>query len=193
MYLIYPLSIFCYNSKMHFSLFQSVVKVWQTVLPASLLTKLSSLVQVSQLQSSWVITNTKSVPLPEEQVQERIQDIPCPYEYLLHVYGNNHFRKIILLLDPDIEEREPEWFALILEIMDAIHFGAILVDDVADNSVLRKGHVAAHRIYGCSETINRAYLKIFEIVQKCNAVKPSATTFILDNLTQIHKGWLLPY
>ncbi|KIN03252.1 hypothetical protein OIDMADRAFT_120217 [Oidiodendron maius Zn] len=72
--------------------------------------------------------------------------------------------------------------------MDAIHFGAILVDDIADGSILRKGRTAAHHIYGSSETINRAYLRIFEVVEKCRATKPEAVPFILDNLTQIHKG-----
>lgn len=173
---------------MHSTLFQSVVNMWHMALPNTLFTTISSKLQVSRLQNSWAAPSTKNTSAPEKYVLEKIQEISCPYEYLLHVYGNNHFRKIIHLLDPTLEERDPKWVSLILEIMDAIHFGAILVDDVADNSMLRKGHTAAHRIFGCSETINRAYLRIFEIVEKCSAIKPSAIPFILDNLTQIHKG-----
>ena len=172
---------------MHFTLFQNVASMWHMVLPKALFTTILPKIQVSRLQNSWA-ASTRSISPPEKQVPEKIQEISCPYEYLLHVYGNNHFKKIIRLLDPTLEERDPNWFSLILEIMDAIHFGAILVDDVADNSMLRKGHTAAHRIYGCSETINRAYLRIFEIIEKCNATKPSAVRFIMDNLTQIHKG-----
>jgi geranylgeranyldiphosphate transferase len=112
----------------------------------------------------------------------------CPYEYIINIYGKNHFAKIVRLLDPTLEHQDPVSFALILEIMDAIHFGAILVDDVADNSMLRKGQTAAHRIYGTAETINRAYLVIFQVIEKCRIVKPSSIPFILDNLTQIHKG-----
>ncbi|ATZ50193.1 Bcpax1 [Botrytis cinerea B05.10] len=114
--------------------------------------------------------------------------ILCPYEYILDVYGPGHFTKILQILDPGLENNDPKWYQLILEIMDAIHFGAILVDDVADNSHLRKGRIAAHRIYGTAETINRAYLRIFEVIEKCRSAKPSAIPAILDNLTQIHKG-----
>lgn len=114
--------------------------------------------------------------------------LACPYEYILSLYGKNHFEKLIHCLDPTLEERDPDWFALILEIMDAIHFGAILVDDVTDNSRLRKGQLPAHKIYGSAETINRAYLRIFQVIGRCSEAKPSAVSFILDNLTQIHQG-----
>ena len=116
------------------------------------------------------------------------EEFECPYEYLLRIYGSNHFTNIVNILDPQLKLQDPNLFQLILEIMDAIHFGAILVDDVADNSVLRKGKLAAHRIYGSSETINRAYLRIFEVIEKCGRLRPSLIPYILDNLNQIHKG-----
>ena len=74
------------------------------------------------------------------------QEYECPYEYLLQTYGSNHFTKIVDILDPQLKSEDPNLFQLILEVMDAIHFGAILVDDVADNSTFRKGKLAAHRV-----------------------------------------------
>jgi Polyprenyl synthetase len=114
--------------------------------------------------------------------------IQCPYEYILAIYGRWHFGKLVHALDPALETRDPALFGLILEIMDAVHFGAILVDDVADNSVLRKGELAAHHIYGASETINRAYLRLLEVTVKCTRLRPALTPFLLECLTQIHKG-----
>lgn len=142
----------------------------------------------SWFQYLWPSVVIDTEPTPTTPAPKVHNEISCPYEYILSTYGPAHFTKIIRWLDPTLEEKNPEWFALILEVMDAIHFGAILVDDVADGSKLRKGRTAAHRIYGSSETINRAYLRIFEVVEKCRAAKPSAIPFILDNLTQIHKG-----
>ena len=118
------------------------------------------------------------------------EDIRCPYEYVVSAYGRNHFKGIVQVLDPDFERRDPELYALVLEIMDKIHFGAIMVDDVADNSMLRKGVSAAHRIYGPSETINRAYLKILNTVKKFATVKPSYILLLLNNLAEIHQGML---
>lgn len=114
--------------------------------------------------------------------------VDCPYEYILGVYGRNHFENIVNNLDPDLKTRDPVLFALILEIMDAVHFGAILVDDVADNSTLRKGKPAAHLLFGSSETINRAYLRICEVITKCVQERPSLVPYVLENLKEIHKG-----
>jgi len=69
--------------------------------------------------------------------------------------------------------------------MDAIHFGAILVDDVADNSLLRKGKSTAYCLYGSSETINRAYLRILEVIARCYKQRPSLVPYILLALTQV--------
>lgn len=112
----------------------------------------------------------------------------CPYQYILDVYGRYHFQNIVQVLDADLEKRDGTSFELILELMDAIHFGAILVDDVADGSLIRKGQPAAHVIFGEAETINRAYLRIFEVIEKVRQEKPHLLPFVLDNLTQIHKG-----
>lgn len=122
------------------------------------------------------------------KTQSPLRDIECPYEYILQVYGRHHFTTMVNILDPKLSKKDPVLFKLILDVMDVVHFGAILVDDVADNSTLRKGKTAAHCIYGSSETINRAYLRIFEVITACKKQRPSMIPFILDNLTQIHEG-----
>lgn len=123
-------------------------------------------------------------------VTEVTRKFDCPYEYLLNAYGKNHFKKIFKFLAPDLQAIDPELFALALEVLDTVHFGAILVDDIADESTLRKGQVAAHRIFGSSETINRAYLVIFKSILKCQQRKPETIPFILDCVTDIHQGIL---
>lgn len=112
----------------------------------------------------------------------------CPYDYLLNTYGPHHFKKIISFLKPNLQEEDPQLYNLVLEVMDTVHFGAILVDDVADESMLRKGKVAAHRIYGSPETINRAYLVILNAMMKCQRERPELVPFILDCITEIHQG-----
>ena len=114
----------------------------------------------------------------------------CPYEYILGTYGQRHFSKFVDSLKPGLKLKDPVLWDLVLEVMDAVHFGAILVDDVADNSLVRKGKPAAHCIYGPSETINRAYLRILEIINKCLIERPSMVPYVLANLEQIHKGRL---
>lgn len=112
----------------------------------------------------------------------------CPYEYLLHTYGPHHFKNIISFLRPNLKETDPQLFDLALEVLDAVHFGAILVDDVTDNSKLRKGQPAAHHIYGSSEVVNRAYLVILNAMMKCQRTRPELVPFILGCITEIHQG-----
>ena len=117
-----------------------------------------------------------------------MRSFDCPYDYLLNIYGSQHFRKIVSFLNPGLQDQDAKLYGLVLEILDAVHFGAILVDDIADNSMLRKSEVAAHRIYGSSETINRAYLKIFDVITKCQKERPELMPFILESITEIHQG-----
>lgn len=122
---------------------------------------------------------------PKPTVQN---EITCPYEYILWIYGKRHFSKFVDTLKPNLNSEDPTLYELVLEVMDAVHFGAILVDDVADNSLIRKGKPAAHCIYGSSETINRAYLRIMEVVNKCLTQRPSLVPYVLANLEEIHEG-----
>jgi hypothetical protein len=117
----------------------------------------------------------------------------CPFDYIIELYGKGHFTKIVNTLDPKLELRDGVLYKLILEVMDTIHAGAILVDDIADNSALRKGKPAAHHIYGASETINRAYLRINEVILKCLRSRPTMIPFILECLTEIHKGTFIAH
>ena len=54
----------------------------------------------------------------------------CPYQYVLNIYGRNHFAGFVRKLSPDLEITNPKKWNMVLEIMDALHFCLILVDDV---------------------------------------------------------------
>lgn len=140
---------------------------------------------------SMLIRKCTVLKVAKSATQTPIRAFECPYDYLLHLYGPHHFKKIIAFLRPDLETDDPALFSLVLEVLDAVHFGAILVDDVTDNSKLRKGHLAAHHIYGSSETVNRAYLVILNIITKCQRERPELVPFILDCITEIHQGMLV--
>ena len=153
-----------------------------------------------KLSFSWrwgsAISKSSSKAVRERTSSEKEQlavevargDCDCPYEYILQVYGKHHFTTLVNVLNSQLKTQDPIQYQLILDIMDAVHFGAILVDDVADNSVLRKGKLAAHKVYGSSETINRAYLRIFEVIENIRRQRPAMIPFILQNLTEIHEG-----
>lgn len=45
---------------------------------------------------------------------------------------------------------------IILSIVDKLHNSSLMFDDIQDNSELRRGHPAAHMIFGIPQVINSA-------------------------------------
>ncbi|KFH44090.1 Geranylgeranyl pyrophosphate synthase-like protein [Hapsidospora chrysogenum ATCC 11550] len=93
-------------------------------------------------------------------------DPGCPFEYLLNIYGRHHFEPFVREFRPKLKEEDPVKYSLVLDIMDAVHFALVLVDDISDDSTQRKGKPAAHLIYGASETANRAYFVLTKVINR---------------------------
>jgi geranylgeranyl diphosphate synthase type 3 len=63
------------------------------------------------------------------------------------------------------------------------------IDDIQDNSVLRRGIPVAHKIYGVASTINAAnyaYLTGMKRVLSLN--HPEATTMYTEGLLEVYRG-----
>lgn len=63
------------------------------------------------------------------------------------------------------------------------------IDDVQDNSVLRRGIPVAHNIFGTAQTINSAnyvYFLALQEVRKLNS--PAAMEIYTEELLNLHKG-----
>ncbi|KAI1075207.1 prenyl transferase [Whalleya microplaca] len=112
----------------------------------------------------------------------------CPYEYTRGIYGRHHWVPFVTKLAPDLKESDPDRFAMVLEIMDCMHLCLIMVDDITDESDYRKGRPAAHVIYGRSETANRAYLRVSQILNKTTQEFPRLTPWLTQSLAEILEG-----
>lgn len=63
------------------------------------------------------------------------------------------------------------------------------IDDVQDNSILRRGIPVAHNIFGTAQTINSAnyvYFLALQEVRKLNS--PAAMDIYTEELLNLHKG-----
>ncbi|KAI0836663.1 prenyl transferase [Hypoxylon sp. FL0890] len=142
-------------------------------------------VAVSLLRDRWRALksgNTRMVNSPETSIPK------CPYEYTREIYGRHHWAPFVIKLAPNLKESEPKKFTIVLEIMDCIHLCLIMVDDIADESEYRKGRPAAHKIYGCSETANRAYLRVSQILNKTAQEFPRLAPWVTESLAEILEG-----
>ncbi|KAL7626888.1 hypothetical protein AAE478_003662 [Parahypoxylon ruwenzoriense] len=114
--------------------------------------------------------------------------ITCPYEYTREIYGRHHWAPFVTKLAPDLQESDPDRFTMVLEIMDCMHLCLIMVDDITDESDYRKGRPAAHNIYGRSETANRAYLRVSQILNRTTQEFPRLAPWLTQSLAEILEG-----
>ena len=70
-----------------------------------------------------------------------------------------------------------------------LHNASLLIDDIQDNSVLRRGNPCAHKIYGIASTINSANYVYFIGLEKILELgKPEAVTIFKDSMLELHRG-----
>ncbi|PKX90480.1 putative geranylgeranyl diphosphate synthase [Aspergillus novofumigatus IBT 16806] len=123
---------------------------------------------------------TQHYHLPGKKQPATITSYECPYSYIRQIYGHHHWSPL--------RKDDPAKYAIVNEIMDAIHLCLMLVDDISDGSELRRGHVAAHRIYGPSETANRAYYRVTQIIRRTTIEFPHLAPWLMQDLEQILEG-----
>jgi len=79
-------------------------------------------------------------------------------------------------------------------VIELIHSGTLIHDDIEDNSEKRRGKKALHLVYGEDVAINLGawmYFAVFQIINKANAsqaVKQRLTNAMIEELENCHKG-----
>nr|USS30769.1 BFT [Nectria nigrescens] len=78
--------------------------------------------------------------------------------------------------------------AAIREIVNLLHSSSLMLDDVEDNSRLRRGFPATHIIFGVSQTINSANLLIMKALKAAETLSPLAVRILIERLIDGHIG-----
>eukprot|EP01114_Cavostelium_apophysatum_P019453 TRINITY_DN627_c0_g1_i1.p1 TRINITY_DN627_c0_g1~~TRINITY_DN627_c0_g1_i1.p1 ORF type:complete len:347 (-),score=65.76 TRINITY_DN627_c0_g1_i1:54-965(-) len=114
-----------------------------------------------------------------------------PYNYLLEIPGKGVRSQLIQAFNRWLKIDDQRQTA-ITEIVNMLHTASLLIDDIEDNSKLRRGIPVAHSIFGVPATINCANLQYFVALQKCHELLKSsssqATFIFIDELINLHKG-----
>lgn len=111
-----------------------------------------------------------------------------PYEYLFAQPGKDIRSQLIAAFN--------EWLAVpaeslevITKVVGMLHTASLLVDDVEDSSLLRRGLPVAHSIFGTAQTINSANYVYFLALQELQKLKnPSAIDIYTEELLNLHRG-----
>lgn len=93
-----------------------------------------------------------------------------PYHYIQNIPGKNIRTKLLLALNHWYKV-EPDKLEQINQIVQIIHTGTIMHDDIEDDSHLRRGYPTAHVLFGTPIAINTAIYTMWkgmDIVLKLN-------------------------
>eukprot|EP00980_Cylindrotheca_fusiformis_P026540 scaffold16396_cov140-Cylindrotheca_fusiformis.AAC.1 len=83
----------------------------------------------------------------------------------------------------------PEVLHAIKEIVGMLHNASLMIDDIEDNSKLRRGIPVAHSIFGIPTVINSANYVYFLALEKCNSMgSPKAVNVFVGELLNLHRG-----
>lgn len=75
------------------------------------------------------------------------------------------------------------------KIVQMLHNASLLIDDIEDNSVLRRGLPVAHSIYGIANTINTANYVFFLALEQIQALNHNdATKIYTQQMLELHRG-----
>lgn len=111
-----------------------------------------------------------------------------PYDYLFAHPGKDIRAQLIAAFNERLDV-PPESLEVITKVVGMLHTASLLVDDVEDSSLLRRGLPVAHSIFGTAQTINSANYVYFLALQELQKLKnPKAITIFTEELLNLHRG-----
>ncbi|KAH8832701.1 terpenoid synthase [Flagelloscypha sp. PMI_526] len=120
-----------------------------------------------------------------------------PFRYCTLTSGKEIRPKLIEAFNIWLNVPEQELQA-ITRIVSKLHNASLLVDDIEDDSQLRRGRPVAHKIYGIPQTINTANYIYFQAFQELSALQSltasrgsaaiSLEMLVNEELLSLHRG-----
>ncbi|KAI8141596.1 geranylgeranyl pyrophosphate synthase [Fennellomyces sp. T-0311] len=137
-------------------------------------------------------TNLRLNVNPEEGGEpirkEKEQILLEPYEYLIANPGKDVRSKMIEAFNVWLQVPADD-LLVITKVIGMLHSASLLIDDVEDDSVLRRGAPAAHHLFGLPQTINCANYVYFLALGEINKLNnPEMVKIYTEELINLHRG-----
>ncbi|KAJ1671895.1 hypothetical protein GGF44_000933 [Coemansia sp. RSA 1694] len=112
----------------------------------------------------------------------------APFEYLSQVPGKE-VRTVMITAFNNWLRLDTDVLARIANVVRKLHTASLMIDDVEDNSDLRRGIPVTHKIYGVPMTINTANFVYFIALQDLLQMRNSKLVDIFtEELLNLHRG-----
>ncbi|XP_067931968.1 geranylgeranyl pyrophosphate synthase-like [Watersipora subatra] len=124
----------------------------------------------------------------DKMKEQEEQVLLGPYKYILQIPGKNIRTKLAAAFNYWLKISD-EVLSKIGEVTQMLHNASLLIDDIEDNSALRRGIPVAHHIYGTPTTLNSANYIYFLGLQKLLELgNPAAAQVFTEQLLELHRG-----
>ncbi|XP_052740750.1 terpene synthase-like [Bicyclus anynana] len=115
------------------------------------------------------------------------KEILAPYSHLMQMKGKQIRVKICRAFNfwlhvPEDKER------YIVDTVAMLHNGSLLMDDIQDNSTIRRGIPAAHCVYGVPLTINASSHIYFLVIKRILKLGVAATQVFSEEILELFRG-----
>lgn len=129
-----------------------------------------------------------NVPYSQSGDKEEDEILLQPFTYILQVPGKQIRAKLAQAFNYWLKISKDKLRA-VGDITQMLHNASLLLDDIQDNSILRRGIPVAHSIYGVPSTINAANYVLFIALERVNSLNhPEATQVYTEQLLELHRG-----
>ncbi|KAL2148335.1 hypothetical protein VTH82DRAFT_2255 [Thermothelomyces myriococcoides] len=120
--------------------------------------------------------------------EEKDKVLKGPFDYLNGHPGKDFRSALVKAFDAWLEV-PPESLDVITRVVSMLHTASLLIDDVEDNSQLRRGYPVAHYIFGVPQTINSANYIYFCALQELQKLRnPKVVSIFAEELLNLHRG-----
>jgi len=127
-------------------------------------------------------------PYSASNSKEQDRQLLEPFTYLLQIPGKNVRKKLLKAFNIWLKVDE-EKVCAIGDIVQMLHNASLLLDDIEDSSILRRGIPVAHKIYGEASTINSANYVMFIALERVIALgHPAAVGVYTEQMLELHRG-----
>ncbi|KIW93047.1 uncharacterized protein Z519_06896 [Cladophialophora bantiana CBS 173.52] len=126
---------------------------------------------------------------PGEWSPQKEKIIMGPYDYLFAHPGKDIRSALIKAFDSFLHVPSKS-LDTITKVVGMLHTSSLLIDDVQDNSILRRGIPVAHNIFGTAQTINSANYVYFLALQELLHLesRDEAMEIFTTELLNLHRG-----
>jgi len=126
--------------------------------------------------------------LPHTTTHDPPKELLEPFRYVEQTGGKGVRAKLMEAFNEWLEVEKVK-LKDIAELVSILHNASLMIDDIEDNSRLRRGIPVCHLVYGIPSTINTANYMYFLAMEKVhNTGNPLAVTVFLEELLNLHRG-----